>query len=176
MLDCCEQVLELVWAVEGGVVGGAQISTGPPPSHWEGRKAAQAYLPHNQPWLQWHFPMIVWPTFCVKGLLSRCKRLAYNHQSRHCSYTPEHHGTTCAALPRIMSDISRLPAAPGHPEASQSVDLSLPNLPLAEPSSITVYHLNQTDIWRESGASTFICLASVVLSMVLISVMVAPYV
>ena len=37
--------------------------------------------------------------------------------------TSEHHGTTRAALLRIVSDISRLPAAPGHPEASQSESL-----------------------------------------------------
>ncbi len=37
--------------------------------------------------------------------------------------TSEHHGTARAALLRIMSDILRLPAAPGHPEASQSEGL-----------------------------------------------------
>lgn len=37
--------------------------------------------------------------------------------------TSEHRGTTRAALLRIVSDISRLPAALGQPEATQSEGL-----------------------------------------------------
>lgn len=78
---------------------------------------------------------------------------------------PQHHGTTRAPLHRVMSDILRLPAAPGHPGANQSSGLKQRprQTPLAEPSGITVYHLNQLDIWRESGDPVFICPASMVL-------------
>lgn len=82
-----------------------------------------------------------------------------------CLSNPQHCGTTRAALHRVMSDILRLPAAPGHPGANQSSGLKQGprQTPLAEPSGITVYHLNQLDIWRESGDPVFICPASVVL-------------
>lgn len=133
--------------------------------HLDGRNAAHAHLPQ----LQRHtFPQLwqpcTWPIYvCVSS--RACKSLSTNHQSRSCpcNLRASWH-RTC----RISSDISRLPAALGHPEANQSEAwLESPHqTPLAEPSSITVYHLNQTDIWRDSEAPAFICPAFVVLCVV----------
>lgn len=52
----------------------------------------------------------------------------------------------------FLGVILRLTSAPGHPKAGQSEgSLSSPqqNPPLAEPSIVTLYHLNQTDICTE---------------------------
>lgn len=91
--------------------------------------------------------------------LQRCLRQTAHPDTAHSTASWSY----ARSSPQKTPDVSRLPAAPGHQRANQSQGSESgpyqstppppPPPPPAEASSLTVYHLNQTDIWRVWGCS-----------------------